>query len=83
MVRVRVIYESSHQDLHCLPFCFDFCRRPFFGTMVLTRFKDGRSTSETQGRKGYENIGLYISCESSAMPSRWWKLELGQTVSMS
>ena len=32
--------EPSHQDLHCLPIGFDFCLRPLFRTMVLTRFKD-------------------------------------------
>ena len=35
-------YEPSHQDLHSLPFCFEFWLRSLFGTMVLTRFKDGR-----------------------------------------
>ena len=35
-------HEPSHQDLHCLPFCFDFGLRHLFGTMVLARFKDGR-----------------------------------------
>ena len=34
--------ESSHKDLHCLPFHFDFLLRPLFATMVLSRFKDGR-----------------------------------------
>ena len=28
-------YEPSHQDLHSLPFCFNFWLRPPFGTMVL------------------------------------------------
>ena len=34
--------EPSHQDLHCLPFCFEFCLWPLFGAIVLTWFKDER-----------------------------------------
>ena len=35
--------EPSHQDLRCLLFCFHFWPRPLFGTIVLAKFKDGRS----------------------------------------
>ena len=46
--------EPSHQDLHCLPFCFDFWLRPLFRTMVRIRFKDGRVHFRNSGMKGLE-----------------------------
>ena len=43
--------EPSHQDLHCSAVCLDFRLRPLFGTMVLTRFKDGRVHFRDTGLK--------------------------------
>ena len=30
-----------HEDLHCLPFCFDFGMRRLLGTMAVSKFRDG------------------------------------------
>ena len=45
-------HELSHQDLHYLPFCFDFRLRPLFVTLVLTRSKDGQVHFRNTGVKG-------------------------------
>ena len=46
-----VHYEPSHQDLHHLPFCFHSWMRPVFGTLVLTRCKDGWIHFRNSGMK--------------------------------
>ena len=33
-------YQPSHQDLHCLPFCFDFQLTPLFAAEDMSKFKD-------------------------------------------
>ena len=49
--------EPSHQDPHCLQFYYDFWLWSLFETMVLTRFKDGRSIS-CSGIKGLMSFHL-------------------------
>ena len=44
--------EPSHQDLHCLPFCFDFDWDPYLEQWFGSDSKMGESTSETRGWKG-------------------------------
>ena len=45
----------AHNDLHCLPYSFDFWLRPLFGKMVLTRFKDWIHFRNS-GMKGFRGI---------------------------
>ena len=52
--------ESLHQDLRCLPFCFDFGLRPLFGTMALTRFKDRRFYFRHSGVNGLKINSLIV-----------------------
>ena len=35
--------EPSHQDLHCLPFCFDFSLTSIFATMDTSQFNDRKN----------------------------------------
>ena len=48
--------EPSHQDLHYIPSCFDTWLRSLFGTMGLTRFKDGRVHFRKSGMKGLSSV---------------------------
>ena len=54
--------ELSHQDPHYLQFYFNFWMGPLSGTMVLTRFIDGRVYFRNAGMKGLnlttENTGM-------------------------
>ena len=34
--------EPSHQNQHCLPFCYWFWLKPLFATMNVSKFRDGR-----------------------------------------
>ena len=44
--------EPSHQNLHCLPFHFDFRLKPLFASVDVSKFKDGRVHFRNLGVKG-------------------------------
>ena len=44
--------EPSHQDLHCLPFCFDFWLTFLFATIDVSKFNDGNAHFIKSGWKG-------------------------------
>ena len=44
--------EPSHQDLHCLPFCFNFTLEPLFASGDKSKFKDGRVHFRNSDVKG-------------------------------
>ena len=62
--------EPSHQDLHCLPFCFfDFGLSPLFTIMGMSKSKDGRVHIRNSEVKGLSLLGSFqakaLKCASS------------------
>ena len=49
--------EPSHQDLHCLPFCFDFKQKPHFASVDLSKSRMGESVRNS-GMKGVRAVML-------------------------
>ena len=44
--------EPSHQDLYCLPFCFDFRQnKPLFASVDMSKLKEGRVHFRNSGMK--------------------------------
>ena len=53
--------EPSHQDLHCLPFSFDFLLTFLFATMGMSKFNYGNVLYINSGWKGLDYF-FYIFC---------------------
>ena len=74
--------EPSHQDLHCLPFCFDFWLSLLVGTMVLSRFKDRRVHFRNSVMKG-KRLLLAVHHASSLLLLTSSKLQVQAEVTVS
>ena len=44
--------EPSHQDLHCLPFCYLCLTEPLLARMDVSKFRNGRIHARISGVKG-------------------------------
>ena len=51
--------EPSHQDLHCLPFCFDFWVRPLFRTNGIDQIQSGKCLLQKHGDEGVKQVQQY------------------------
>ena len=61
-------YEPSHQDLHCLPFCFILWLISLVATMNVSKFKNGRVHFRNLGVKG---LNFFFSEIMDLQKSSW------------